>query len=168
MRASTSKGPDDAREAAPALARGAYRAARSRAAGNTPRVGRAGGGGRPGGRGARVRRVPPGNCGSSATDPSEPRGADRSAVKIARGPLRFPVAECIVHSGTGAARSRVQPPAVRARLGHNASTKELPPAPEPAKPPMGERDTVAGHKVGRSRRLRRSRCVWLGRDDDLM
>ena len=27
---------------------------------------------------------------------------------------------------------------------------------------------MAGHKVGRSRRLRRSRCVWLGRDDDLM
>jgi hypothetical protein len=68
-------------------------------------------------------------------------------VKGARGPLRFFVAECIVHSGTGAARSRVQPPAVRARLGHNASTKELPPAPEPAKPPMGERDTS-----GRSQR----------------
>ena len=89
-------------------------------------------------------------------------------MKGARVPLRFSVAECIVHLGTGAARSRVQPPAVRARLGHNASTKELPPAPEPANPTMGARDTVAGHKVGRSRRLRRSRCVWLGRDDDLM
>ena len=58
-------------------------------------------------------------------------------MKGARGPLRFSVAECIVHLGTGAARSRVQPPAVRARLGHNASTKELPPAPEPAKPRWG-------------------------------
>ena len=58
-------------------------------------------------------------------------------MKNARGPLRFSVAECIVHAGNGAARSRVQPPAVRARLGHNASTKELPPAPEPAKPQMG-------------------------------
>jgi len=58
-------------------------------------------------------------------------------VKGARGPLRFPVAECIVHSGTGAARSRVQPPAVRARLGHNASTKELPPAPDLRSPRWG-------------------------------
>jgi hypothetical protein len=58
-------------------------------------------------------------------------------MKGARGPLPFSVAECIVHAGTGAARSRVQPPAVRARLGHNASTKELPPAPEPAEAPDG-------------------------------
>jgi len=58
-------------------------------------------------------------------------------VKGARGPLRFSVAECIVHSGTGAARSRVQPPAVRARLGHNASTKELPQPRNPRSPRWG-------------------------------
>jgi hypothetical protein len=69
-------------------------------------------------------------------------------VKGARGPLRFPVAECIVHLGTGAARSRVQPPAVRARLGHNASTKELPPAPEPASPRWGS-VTWLGRSEGR-------------------
>ena len=77
----------------------------SRATGHAPRVGGTGRGGRPGGRGARARRVPPSSCGSPATDPSEPRGAERSAVKSARGPLRFSVAECMVHLGTGAARA---------------------------------------------------------------
>jgi hypothetical protein len=68
-------------------------------------VGRTGGGGRPGRRGARATRIPPGRCGSPAAHPSEPRGAERSAVKGARDPLRFSVAGCIFRSGTGAARA---------------------------------------------------------------
>ena len=98
-------------------------------------MGRAGGGGRPGGRGAS--RACPARQLRIACDGSE-RTARGGAVggEGRKGTLAFSVAECIVHQAPER-REPVQPPAVRARLGHNASTKELPPAPEPAKPRWG-------------------------------
>jgi hypothetical protein len=68
-------------------------------------VGGTGRGGGPGRRGARARRIPPGHCGSLGAHPSEPRAPERSAVKDARIPLRFPVVGCILGSVTGAARA---------------------------------------------------------------
>ena len=158
MRASTSKGPDDAREAAPALARGPHSAARSRAPGHAPRVGRTGRGGRPGRRGARATRIPPGRCGSPAAHPSEPRGAERSAVKSARDPLRFPAAGCMFGPGTGAARAGSATSGQSPLTGITRAPKSCRQRPDPGSPRWGG-TTWCGRPQGRSKR---SACLHDG------
>jgi hypothetical protein len=152
--ASASKGPDDGREAAPALAGGPHGAARSRAQGNAPRVGRAGRGGRPGRRSARATRIPPGRCGSPASHPSEPRGAERSAVKSARDPLRFPAAGCMFGSGTGAARAGSATSGQSPLTGITRAPKSCRQRLGPESPDGASRHSVAGREAGR-----RGRCI---------
>ena len=150
-RASTSKGPDDTRGAAPALAGGPHGAARGRAQGNAPRVGRVGRGGRPGRRGARVTRIPPGRCGSPASHTSEPRGAERSAVKGARVTLRFPVAGCMFALGTGAARAGSATSGQSPLRGITRAPKSCRQRPEPCEPRWGGM-TWCGRSQGWSKR----------------
>ena len=114
-------------------------------------MGRTGGGGRPGRRGTRATRIPPGGCGSPAAHPSQPRGAERSAVKDARDPLRFSVAGCMFGSGTGAARAGSATSGQSPLRAITQAPKSCRQRPDPGSPRWGG-TTWCGRSRGRSKR----------------
>jgi hypothetical protein len=79
-------------------------------------------------------------------------------VKSAREPLRFPATGCMLAPGTGAARAGSATSGQSPLNGHNTSTEELPPAPDPGSPRRGG-TTWCGRSQGRSKR---SACLHGG------
>jgi hypothetical protein len=72
-------------------------------------------------------------------------------MKSARETLRFPTTRVYAAIGNWSGASRYSHQRSEPTYGHNASTKELPPAPEPASPRWGS-VTSCGRSQGRPKR----------------